>query len=739
MLILFYLNAEDEEAKVIAQANVELSDSGDFETDRIIARLDGDYPVVEPQQVDLIDIAPNQISGISASLIPFLEHDDANRALMGSNMMRQAVPLLRPNKSPIVGTGLEKQVATDSRILINAEGSGTVEYVDADKITIKYKRNEDEDLVNFDSATKSYKLTKFQKKKQKPKNIKTKKRTERELKLEEVENRYKEKFDDLRNTLLEKLNILVSVKGKGLLKIASSVEDYVNVSGSDWTVDADKNELIKQLIHNYKIKYNDLQGIKNREKFAISIGDELPAGIMKLAKVYIAKKRKLNVGDKMAGRHGNKGIVSRIVREEDMPFLEDGTAVDIVLNPLGVPSRMNIGQIYETVLGWAGKKLGFASLLPTNLDVRSGPKLTEVHQKAGTSATTEILICMMWQRRTDLHNLQTVGSSLHNIYDPETDELLVEADQLIDEKLAKKIEAAGIESVEARSPLTCETKRVSVRSVNGRNLATRQSGGIVEMDEVKTIKSEGEDGNTTDIVVSRSTEFRLVMDNEIRTVIMTANVPYGAELAVKPGDKVKKGDLICKWDPYNAVIIAETSGKVEYEDIIQGVSFQLEIDEQTGFEEKVISDSRNKKAVPTLRVVDAKGVEQIIIQPSGWKMTSYVQVLHFLDGSVTPDDILSIKGPTAVQEYLVNEIQEVYRLQGVKIDDKHFEIIVRQMMTKVEIVDGGDTQFLEGSLEHKNDFIEENKRVFGLKVVINPGDSKEFKAGQMITAREPER
>lgn len=231
--------------------------------------------------------------------------------------------------------------------------------------------------------------------------------------------------------------------------------------------------------------------------------------------------------------------------------------------------------------------------------------------------------------------------SLHNIYDPETDELLVEADQLIDEKLAKKIEVAGIESVEARSPLTCETKRGICAKCYGRNLATgkmihmgeavgviaaqsigepgtqltlrtfHQGGtagnisenpsivakrdGIVEMDEVRTIKSEGEDGNTTDIVVSRSTEFRLVMDNETRTVIMNANVPYGAELAVKPGDKVKKGDLICKWDPYNAVIIAETSGKVEYEDIIQGVSFQLEIDEQTGFEEKVISDSRNKK------------------------------------------------------------------------------------------------------------------------------------------------
>ena len=566
-----FLNAEDEEDKVIAQANVEMNDDGSISTERVIARLDGDYPVVEPQQVDLIDVAPNQISGISASLIPFLEHDDANRALMGSNMMRQAVPLLKP-EAPVVGTGLEKQVATDSRILINAEGNGVVEYVDADKITIKYERSEDEDLVSFDSGTKTYKLTKFRKTNQsttitlrpnvrvgdkvqkgqvlcdgyatekgelaigrnltvafmpwkgynfedaivinekvvredwftsihvdeyslevrdtklgmeeltadipnvseeatkdldengmirigaevKPgdimigkitpkgesdptpeekllraifgdkagdvkdaslkadsslrgvvinkklfsRNIKDKKkRTEEKIKLEEIENTYKVKFDDLRNTLLEKLAILVNGKtsqgvnndldeeiiGKGVkftTKLLQSVEDYVNVSGSDWTIDADKNELIKQLIHNYKIKYNDLSGVKNREKFAISIGDELPAGIIKLAKVYIAKKRKLNVGDKMAGRHGNKGIVSRIVREEDMPFLEDGTPVDIVLNPLGVPSRMNIGQIYETVLGWAGQKLGLKFATPI-FDGANLEQITEYTDKAG--------------------------------------------------------------------------------------------------------------------------------------------------------------------------------------------------------------------------------------------------------------------------------------------------------------------------------------------------------------------
>ena len=468
--------------------------------------------------------------------------------------------------------------------------------------------------------------------------------------------------------------------------------------------------------------------------------------------------------------------------------------------------------------------------------------------------------------------------SLHDVYDPETDELIVAADQIISEALAKKIEDAGIETVEVRSPLSCEAKKGICARCYGRNLATgkmihmgeavgviaaqsigepgtqltlrtfHQGGtagnvsvnpsitarrdGIVEMDEVRTITSEDENGNgnKTEVVVSRSTEFRLVADNEARTPIMVANIPYGAVLSVKPGDKVKKGDVICKWDPYNAVIIAETTGKIEYEDIIQGRTFQLEIDEQTGFEEKVISESRDKKAVPTLRVVDSKGVEQkaynlpvgahlmvndgekikagkilikiprksakagditgglprvtelfearnpsnpavvteidgvvsygkikrgnreLIVESRTGEIRKYlvklssqiiVQENDFVragdplsDGAITPDDILAIKGPTAVQEYIVNEIQEVYRLQGVKIDDKHFEIIVRQMMTKVEIVDAGDTQFLEGSLEHKLDFIEENDRVFGLKVVVDAGDSKELKPGQMITARE---
>ena len=541
-----YLSAEEEESKLIAQANIPFDEEGNITVDKIIARQEADYPVIDPINVDYTDVAPNQIASISASLIPFLEHDDANRALMGSNMMRQAVPLLRP-ESPIVGTGLERQVASDSRVLINAEGNGVVEYVDADKITIKYDLTEEEQLVRFESDTKSYNLIKFRKTNQgtcinlKPivkkgdhvklgqvlsqgyatqdgelalgRNMKVafmpwkgynfedaiviservvredvftsihideysldvrdtklgseeltndipnvseeatkdldefgmirigaevnpgdiligkitpkgesdptpeekllraifgdkagdvkdaslkappslhgvvidkklftrsvkdkRKRNQDKQELEELEDQFDLKFDDLRSVMVEKLFTIVNGKTcqgvqndlgeeilpkgkKYTLKMLTAVEDYTHLTKGVWTTTAAINALIADLIHNYKIKENDLQGALRREKFTISVGDELPAGIKRLAKVYIAKKRKLKVGDKMAGRHGNKGIVARIVRHEEMPFLEDGTPVDIVLNPLGVPSRMNIGQIYETVLGWAGQKL----------------------------------------------------------------------------------------------------------------------------------------------------------------------------------------------------------------------------------------------------------------------------------------------------------------------------------------------------------------------------------------------
>ena len=566
-----YLSAEDEENKLIAQANIPFSDKGKITAEKIIVRQEADYPVVDPKNVDYTDVAPNQIASISASLIPFLEHDDANRALMGSNMMRQAVPLLKP-EAPIVGTGLERQVASDSRVLVNSEGNGIVEYVDSEKIIIKYNFSDEEKMVRFEEDIKEYDLIKFRKTNQgtcinlKPivqkgdkvskgqvlcqgyatqngelalgrnmkvafmpwkgynfedaivisekvvrddiftsihideysldvrdtklgseeltndipnvseeatkdldefgmirvgaevnpgdiligkitpkgesdptpeekllraifgdkagdvkdaslkappslrgividkklftRSIKDKrKRNQDKIELEELENKYEKKFKDLQDIMVEKLFAIVNGKTsqgvqndlgeevlpkgkKYTLKLLSKIDDFTHLTKGMWTTSSETNRLVADLIHNYKIKENDLQGSLRREKFTISVGDELPAGIKKLAKVYIAKKRKLKVGDKMAGRHGNKGIVARIVRQEDMPFLEDGTPVDIVLNPLGVPSRMNIGQIYETVLGWAGQKLDEKFATPIFDGANSG-EINDIIERAG--------------------------------------------------------------------------------------------------------------------------------------------------------------------------------------------------------------------------------------------------------------------------------------------------------------------------------------------------------------------
>ncbi|MCE1155909.1 MAG: DNA-directed RNA polymerase subunit beta, partial [Bacteroidales bacterium] len=547
-----YYTAEEEEELVVAQGNAPLNDDGTFIRTRVKARLGADFPVVAPEEVHLMDVSPSQIASIAAALIPFLEHDDANRALMGSNMMRQAVPLLRC-ESPIVGTGIEGQLIRDSRTQVTAEGTGVVEYVDADCIKIRYDRGEEEEFISFESAVKEYRLPKFQKTNQNTtidlrplvrkgdrvekgmiltagystqqgelaigKNLKvafmpwkgynfedaivinerlvredvftsihvveqllevreTKRGVEeftseipnvseeatrdldengiirigariepgdiiigkitpkgesdpspeekllraifgdkagdvkdaslkatpslsgtvigkrlfskaqkiRKSKLTDkaVLPRLDEEFESqaavLKNTLIEKLLVLTADKvsagvkdflGTDLISRNSKFTeerlreiDYSSVHLGKWTQDAHKNDLIRDLILNYLKKYKELDAQIKRQKFNITIGDELPTGIVQVAKVYIAKKRKIRVGDKMAGRHGNKGIVSRIVRQEDMPFLEDGTPVDIVLNPLGVPSRMHLGQIFETVLGWAGKELGVKFATP---------------------------------------------------------------------------------------------------------------------------------------------------------------------------------------------------------------------------------------------------------------------------------------------------------------------------------------------------------------------------------------
>jgi DNA-directed RNA polymerase subunit beta len=565
-----YLAAEEENSKIIAQAIENIDDKGNFLSDLVKARFEGDFPVVTPKALHLMDVGANQIASIAASSIPFLEHDDANRALMGSNMQRQAVPLLRPN-SPIVGTGIERLVARDSRVLINAEGNGTVEYVDANEIIIRYDWNAEDKLVSFDSEVIHYKLTKFMKTNQstcinlKPivqkgdrvekgqvlcegfatqkgelalgQNLKVafmpwkgynfedaivisekvvrddiftsvhideyslevrdtkrgmeeltsdipnvseeatkdldenglirigaeikegdiligkitpkgetdpspeekllraifgdkagdvkdaslkagpslrgvvieKKLFSRAIKdrksknhdkpvLETIDAEYHKDFADLKEKLVDKLmQILGENKANGvfnnfkeeLVKKGTKFSnkalialDYSIVNPLNWTSDSTVNQLVSRVIHNFNIKSNDLLGNYKRRKFHISVGDELPAGIVKLAKVYVAKKRKLKVGDKMAGRHGNKGIVANIVRAEDMPFLADGTPVDIVLNPLGVPSRMNLGQIYETVLGWAGEKLGIKFATPI-FDGATPDEINDWTDKAG--------------------------------------------------------------------------------------------------------------------------------------------------------------------------------------------------------------------------------------------------------------------------------------------------------------------------------------------------------------------
>ncbi len=564
-----YLTAEEEEGQIIAQANAPIAADGHFENDKVKSRLDGDYPVVEKADVQLMDVGPNQIASVAASLICFLEHDDANRALMGSNMMRQAVPLLRP-EAPIVGTGLEGRAAADSMIMVKAEFDGVIEFVDAKQIIIRYDVTEEDRFVSFEPEVVTYNLQKYKKTNQgttvdlnpivekgqrvkkgtiltegyatedgelalgrnlqvafmpwqgynyedaivisermvredvftsvhvdeyslevrdtkrgveeftsdipnvseeatrnldenglirvgadvKPGDIligkitpkgesdpspeekllraifgdkagdvkdaslkaspslkgvviekklfsrvaKDKKGKATKTLLDQIDEKLEREVAAILTKLEEKLFTLVSGKTSQGVKDYYNTEfipkgvkftlkqlqelDYMNINPAKWTTDKVKNDLVFRVINNYIMKYKEAEAASRRERYNVTIGDELPAGIIQLAKIYIAKKRKLSIGDKMAGRHGNKGIVSRVVRQEDMPFLDDGTPVDIVLNPLGVPSRMNLGQIYETVLGWAGKELGLKFATPI-FDGASLDEICEYTDKAG--------------------------------------------------------------------------------------------------------------------------------------------------------------------------------------------------------------------------------------------------------------------------------------------------------------------------------------------------------------------
>ena len=567
-----YLSAEEEENKIVAQASIKLAEDGEILDDRIKCRLEADFPVLGRESVDLVDVAPNQIASIAASLIPFLEHDDANRALMGSNMMRQAVPIIKP-EAPIVGTGLEGPVARDSRTQITAERKGEVVFVDANEIHVKYERTDAEKFVSFAPDVTVYKLPQWRKTNQDTsirlipivrkgdkvtegqmltegyatqdgelalgRNLKVAfmpwkgynfedaivlseriirediltsvhvseyimevrdtKRGMEELtsdipnvsedatkdlddngiirvgahvepgdiligkitpkgesdpspeekllraifgdkagdvkdaslkatpslsgtiigtrlfskvtkdnskkgkqkakeQIQEAKDNFDKKVADLRKLFLDKLCVLLEDKKSAGVNDLYGAEiipkdaafnremlegvDYNNINPAKWTSNKKSNEMIKKLINNYLLAYKECDAEYKRINYSLTIGDELPSGIMQLAKVYVAKKRKIRVGDKMAGRHGNKGIVAKVVRDEDMPFLADGTPVDIVLNPLGVPSRMNLGQIYETVLGWAGKELGLKFSTPI-FDGASLEDINKYTDKAG--------------------------------------------------------------------------------------------------------------------------------------------------------------------------------------------------------------------------------------------------------------------------------------------------------------------------------------------------------------------
>ena len=662
-----YMTVEEEEGKNIAQAKTEIDDQGNITETRVKARRLADFPIVSKEEVQLIDVAPNQIASIAASLIPFLEHDDANRALMGSNMMRQAVPLLNP-EVPIVGTGIEIPVVKDSRVLINAEGSGTVEYSDSTTITIRYDRTAEDEFESFDEPVKTYHLTKYRRTNQSTcinlrpivrrgdrvvkgqplcegygtqngelalgrnmkvafmpwkgynyedaivisqrvlkediftsvhieeftlevrdtkrgieeltndipnvsadatkdlddnglvrvgaevvegdiligkispkgesdptpeekllraifgdkagdvkdasmkappsmkgvvistklfsKSIKDRKQRAKEKEtLAATDEKYKKEFDELHAKVVSKLFSLLNGKSsqgvynnykeeiipkrtKYNQKNLSTV-DYTIVNANNWTTDASKNEIIKRIIFNYNQKYKEILGRYNREKFVTSVGDELPSDIVQMAKVYVAKKRKLRVGDKMSGRHGNKGIVSRIVREEDMPFLEDGTPVDIVLNPLGVPSRMNLGQIFETILGWAGHELGVKFATP----IFDGASLEEVNSYIKKAGLPENGMCYLYNGETG--ERFTEPATVGYIY-------MIKLHHMVDDKMHAR--SIGPYSMITQQPLGGKAQFGGQRFGEMEVWALEAFGASNILQEILTVKSDDVQG-----------------------------------------------------------------------------------------------------------------------------------------------------------------------------------------------------------------------------------------------------
>ncbi len=674
-----YLSAEEEDLVTIGQASAPIDETGAFTRDRVKGRQQGEFPILSPEGLDYLDVAPNQIVGVSASLIPFLENDDANRALMGSNMQRQAVPLLIP-EAPIVGTGLEKRVAKDSRMLLNAEGSGVVEYVDANKIVIRYDRTDRDRLISFEDDVKTYHLTKFHKTNQgtcinqkpivqkgqrlekgqilcegyatdngelalgrnmkvafmpwkgynfedaivlservvkddiftslhieeftidvrdtklgeeeltndipnvsedatrdlddngiirvgahiregdiligkitpkgesdptpeekllraifgdkagdvkdaslrvKPsvkgvvigkrlfaraKKDKDSKVVEKKL-INELEEEHRINLRKIKDVLVEKLIELIgSKKSNGVqdlyqtevlakgAKFSRKILDtfeYSTINGSGWTNDEELNGDIKTCLHNYSLEVNKEIGYYKREKFNISVGDELNAGVLKLAKVYVAKKRKLKVGDKLAGRHGNKGIVAKIVREEDMPFLEDGSCVDIVLNPLGVPSRMNIGQIYETVLGWAGKQMGVKYATP----IFDGATVEQIEDEVSKAGLPSLGVTYLYDGETGERFFQPVTVGV--IY-------MLKLAHMIDDKMHAR--SIGPYSLITQQPLGGKAQFGGQRFGEMEVWALQAFGAASILQEMLTLKS--------DDIVGRSKTYEAIVKGE---------------------------------------------------------------------------------------------------------------------------------------------------------------------------------------------------------------------------------